>query len=375
MKFIRFFYRGPGLLLVVVGGIVVIGWMIQRGAEKRQTAKTTTAKNQEVGQLHPTSSVDTSVAPKESELSKTRLTPPRTESEPVQTKPVFNAIQQPRALPTLVSFYTQVTATPPVEKPKKKTEPEQLWLPPSIFIPCALVNTVNSSHINTPVVGEVLRDIWQNKKLVIPAGTIVSSFAAGGAVRDRIEVAGSWLLVFSDGRQLKVNGIACVRQANAENEQFGPEDGSAGLLGTLEESDHWSNAKAFIALLMTSVNQVVTAGANSAVNSVSCGGYGGGVVLPDTSQIQAKYLDQLLNGQTGDGRYVHVPAGTEFAIFPLETTHPLNRSIDNSASVKEDAPPLSDNPDVNAIIQNSREIMRAGQQPPANENQTPHYKY
>ena len=123
----------------------------------------------------------------------------------------------------------------------------------------SLVNTVESSHINTPVVGEVLRDVYQNGKLIISAGTIVSSFASSGAVRDRIEVAGSWLLVFHDGRQLKVNGIACVRQANPENQQFGVEDGSAGLLGELKESDHWANAKAFIALLMTSATQAGTA--------------------------------------------------------------------------------------------------------------------
>ncbi len=43
--------------------------------------------------------------------------------------------------PTLISFYAEVAATP------------------SIFIPCALVNTVNSSQINTPVLGEVTDDV------------------------------------------------------------------------------------------------------------------------------------------------------------------------------------------------------------------------
>ena len=147
--------------------------------------------------------------------------------------------------------------------------------------------------------------------LIIPAGTIVSSFAQSGAVRDRIEVAGTWLLVFPDGRQLKVNGIACVRQADPNNQQFGPEDGSAGLQGDLVESDHWANAKAFLALLLTATTQAGTSAVNSALSSSR---FGGGVALPDTSGIQAKYLDQLLNGQTGDGRFVRVPSGTEMAI-------------------------------------------------------------
>jgi hypothetical protein len=56
----------------------------------------------------------------------------------------------------------------------------------------------------------------------------MSSFAQKGAVRDRIEVAGTWLFVFADGRQLKVPGIACDREADPSNQQFGIEDGSAG---------------------------------------------------------------------------------------------------------------------------------------------------
>jgi hypothetical protein len=251
-------------------------------------------------------------------------------------------------------------------------QPEQLWLPPSIFIPCVLVNTVESSHINTPVVGEVLRDVYQNGKLIISAGTIVSSFASSGAVRDRIEVAGSWLLVFHDGRQLKVNGIACVRQANPENQQFGVEDGSAGLLGELKESDHWANAKAFIALLMTSATQAGTAAVSGAVSHGL--GAGVGVGLPDTSPIMAKYLDQLLNGSTGDGRYVQVAAGTEFYIFPTETVLPTHRSVENSATNKEDLPQVSTDPITQQAIQTEREIMRASQ-PKPDENQTPHYRY
>jgi hypothetical protein len=95
------------------------------------------------------------------------------------------------------------------------------------------VNTVESSHINTPVVGEVLRDVYQNGHLIVPAGAVVSSFAQSGAVRDRIEVAGMWLIVYPDGRYLRIHGIACDREADPSNQQFGIEDGSAGLQGEL----------------------------------------------------------------------------------------------------------------------------------------------
>jgi hypothetical protein len=60
-------------------------------------------------------------------------------------------------------------------------EQGRLWLPPSIFIPCALVNAVKSSHINTPLVGGVTRDVVQNNDgvshVIVPVGTIVSCLA------------------------------------------------------------------------------------------------------------------------------------------------------------------------------------------------------
>jgi hypothetical protein len=156
---------------------------------------------------------------------------------------------QREALPQLVSFYAQVQspAPSPAPQPERRKDP-QAWLPPGVFIPCALLNTVESSHINTPVVGEVLRDVYQNGRLIVPAGAVVSSFAQSGAVRDRIEVAGMWLIFYPDGRHLRIHGIACDREADPSNQQFGIEDGSAGLQGELVESDHWANAKAFIAL-------------------------------------------------------------------------------------------------------------------------------
>jgi hypothetical protein len=183
------------------------------------------------------------------------------------------------------------------------------------------------------VVGEVLRDVYQNGHLIIPAGAVVSSFAGSGAVRDRIEVAGIWLIVYPDGRHLRVHGIACDREANPSNQQFGTEDGSAGLQGDLVESDHWANAKAFIALLMTASMQTGTALATSALQASHTTGVVG---LPDTTPIFAKYLDQLLNGETGDGRFVRVPASKEFYVFVTETVLPGDRAIADEKSADDD---------------------------------------
>lgn len=356
MSFLRFFYPGkPGFLLVMVGSVLGIAYLVVVALDKDQALHASKQVTRDLGTVNPTDKVDKSVAQKETVLSNRRLVPgSNSEPEPTPIKnQVFSVPTHPQALPTLVSFYTQVPSPTPSPTPKEQTGEIKYWLPPVTLIPCALVNTVDSSHINTPVIGEVTRDCWERGKLIIPAGTLVSSFAQSGATRDRIEVAGVWLFVFPDGKQLKVPGMALVREADPTNQQFGPEDASAGLEGVITESDHWANAKAFIGLLAMTTTQVATSAASGALNK----GFGGGVALPDTTQIQAKYLDQLLNGQTGDGRYVHVPGGTEFYVFPTDTVLPKNRQIVTNATMTTDTPEKSDNP----MVQAEREIMRGVQ--------------
>jgi hypothetical protein len=382
-KAIEFFYKGPGAIILIAAVVISLGiWMRQKQDRKEATEAKQETKR-ELGTINPKTATAPNAVPQEVNLDKRELAPAY-RSEPAATPqaPIVNNASAP--LPTLVSFYAQVNETPtpspsPIQTPTPRPAPEA-WCPPSRFIPCVLVNTVNSSHINTPVVGKVERDVVcvngldkdgnQRRVINIPAGTVVSCFANAGAVRDRIEVAGTWLFVFPDNRSLKVDGIACDREADPSTQQFGDEDGSAGLRGELVESNHWANAQAFLALLMTTANQAITAGASGALSRVYGGGYGGGVALPDTSGIQAKYLDQLFNGQNGDARYVHVPASTEFYIFPTATIRAAHRTIDNQASSKDEeagvtSSPLAADPSLAAAQQ---ELQMLRQQQSGNQN-------
>jgi hypothetical protein len=384
-RLLRFFVTGPGTLLTVILLGLSICWMI-KSAQDRQAEE---AKKHQVqrplGSVNPTDQVDPAAAQKEKILADRRLIPGSKSdplAPPAQHPPATSAPPQVRALPQLVSFYAQVQATPvpsPAAEPEQPTEPKY-WLPPGTFIPCALVNTVESSHINTPVVAEVLRDVYQGGHLIIPAGAIVSSFAQSGAVRDRIEVAGTWLIVYPDGRQLRVKGIACDREADPANQQFGVEDGSAGLQGELVESDHWANAKAFIALLITAATQTGTAVATSTLQAAHTTGVTG---LPDTTPILAKYLDQLLNGETGDGRFVRIRSSKEFYLCTTEVVYPQKRTIEDQHSndVQEFFNQSSrvggtdSDKALEEAIQTERRIQEAAQPHDRNEFQSPHFSY
>jgi hypothetical protein len=375
-RVIRFFLFGPGAILVVVGIIIGVAGIIHQGQEKQRLEVEKHQVQRPLGQVKPSDAVDKSTAPKEVVLSDRRLSPPTKAEQATQTQAIsLPARQFPQALPSLVSFYAQVSspAPTPTPGPTERRDP-QAWLPPSIFIPCALVNTVESSHINTPVVGEVLWDVYQNGHLIVPAGAIVSSFAQSGAVRDRIEVAGVWIIVYPDGRHLKVRGIACDREADPANQQFGVEDGSAGLQGELIESDHWANAKAFIALLMTATMQTGTAVATSTLQAAHTTGV---TSLPDTTPILAKYLDQLLNGETGDGRFVRVRASKEFYLFVSETIVPSRRTIEEEKAAEEDlskALPSQDDKVLGEAVKMERAIQNAAQ-PERIDDKPPKFSY
>jgi hypothetical protein len=378
LKLIRFFIFGPGAILTVIGIVIGIASIIHQGQEKQKAEAEKRQVRRPLGQVKPTDSVDKSTASKEVILSDKRLSPGSTSEQPAaaQTQPVsLAASQAPRSLPQLVSFYAQVPTSPsPTPVPESSQQTPRAWLPPSIFIPCALVNTVESSHINTPVVGEVLRDVYQNGHLIIPAGAVVSSFAQAGAVRDRIEVAGVWIVVYPDGRHLRVHGIACDRETDPANQQFGIEDGTAGLQGELIESDHWANAKAFIALLMTASMQTGTAIATSTLQAAHTTGV---TALPDATPILAKYLDQLLNGETGDGRFVRVRASKEFYVFVAETIVSSRRTIEEQKSPEEDvskALPSENDKILEQAVNMERQIQNAAR-PQERKDESPKFSY
>jgi hypothetical protein len=380
LKLVRFFMFGPGAILTVIGIIVGVAGIIHQGQERQKLEAEKRQVQRPLGQVKPNDSVDKSTAPKEVILSNKRLVPGSTYEQPApaqaQPIPIPNAPSQ-GPLPQLVSFYAQVpgSSASPTPAPEAGRKDPTAWLPPSIFIPCALVNTVESSHINTPVIGEVLRDVYQNGHLIIPAGAILSSFAESGAVRDRIEVAGVWLIVYPDGRHLRVHGIACDREADPANQQFGVEDGTAGLQGELVESDHWANAKAFIALLMTAALQT---GQSVATSTLQASHTTSVTAFPDTTPILAKYLDQLLNGETGDGRFVRVRSSKEFYVFVTETILPGNRSIMDQRSAEDEAPLKTVPSENDKILEEAVKMERAIQsdaQPQERKDENPRFSY
>ena len=225
---------------------------------------------------------------------------------------------KPRVLP--ISLFTAAANVP--------AQLSNTYAPYGRMIPCETVITIESSKLDTPVIGLVTEDVWHNGELVIPAGTEVHGRASLDRARERIAAAGKWVVVWRDGSplngtELVLSGIALDRQKDDSNGEFGMRDGSAGLLGSLIKTDDFQEVKMFASTFLAGVasgmqqlrNQGTAFGDIVQVPSVS----GRNAALQGTADVLNAYARQIQEAIARDGFYVRVPTGKQFYLYVTET--------------------------------------------------------
>ena len=198
-------------------------------------------------------------------------------------------------------------------------------LPYGRLLKCELVNTVESTNIDTPIIGLITEDVFFDGRLILPAGTEVHGVAEKAAARERIGSEPHWMLVFQDGRQLPISGTVLDNAPDPNNpEAWKESDGSAGLRGYMVASDKYAEAKAILA-------SVISSGAGAfpeTTNLISplTGGatqiQGGGWTDAISAGIRAGgelYSQRLLESLKKDPYYVRVPAGALFYLYVTQT--------------------------------------------------------
>ena len=250
----------------------------------------------------------------------------------VRQKPAAPA--EPAALPELVHMFREAEEVPAQPEPAK---PPRVFAPPGTLIPCQLVITVDSSSLETPVVGVVTEDVWHNQRLIIAAGTEVHSFARHGRVRDRIEVTGTWKFVRQDGREVRINAIALDREYDPDRDSYSLTDGSAGIRGTVTKTDEFLEFKMFAATAIAGASRnakkttrtVFGEFENSSLSNAAIDG---------ASSVADRYAKLMLDQIEGDGLFVRVPAGTEFYVYTLQVFEPKLASV---AGLKQGQRPVN----------------------------------
>lgn len=182
---------------------------------------------------------------------------------------------------------------------------------------------MDSTNIETPIIGLITEDVWHDGRMILPAGTEVHGIAQKNAARERIGSERRWMLVFQDGRELPISGNV-LDYAPEGSDGWKETDGSAGLRGYMIAADKYAEAKAILAAIisagagafpsMTNIISPLTGG----VTQVQQGGYQDAIAAGIQAGGQI-YSQRLLEGLEKEPYYVRVPSGTLFYLYVTET--------------------------------------------------------
>jgi len=227
-----------------------------------------------------------------------------------------------------------------------QTEQKQLsknYAPFGRLIPCELIVTVDSSSIQTPIIGLVTEDIYHNGRLIIPAGTEVHGKAQTDRTRERIASGNNWTLVWSSGEELRLSGVALDREANPSGDGWGITDGSAGLRGRVLKSDDMAEIKLFAATFLSGATGVFSDRQNTVYGSQIASTLKN-APLQGAQSVLETYAKQILDSIQRDGFYVRVPAGKQFYLYVTQTIDESDAAIGGTRLTPNDFAPETNQP-------------------------------
>jgi hypothetical protein len=312
-RFLNFFRSPTGALTLFLLGLIIILLLVNSrrpshvvSSVARKASAKGTATNQ---QLPETVRRDMVPFDPQNAGPKSESTPqPKSQSTP-PSLPLLNVVAETPALPT--------------KEGKKFSED---FAPYGRLIPCELVITVESSSIQTPIIGLVTEDIFHHGQLVIPAGTEVHGAAQVDRARERIASNGRWTLVWQDGQELNVSGLALDRDQDADTGTWGITDGSAGLRGKLLKTDNLAEVKLFVASLLSGAAEAFTQKQVSAFGTFALPSLQNAPLMGAQSVLD-RYAQQILQTIERDGFYVRVPAGKQFYLYITQTVDEKDAKI------------------------------------------------
>jgi len=215
-------------------------------------------------------------------------------------------------------------------KSQSDDSPMSKFAPYGRLIPCELVNTIDSANTKTPIIGLVTEDIYNEGKLLIPAGTEVHGTAQATPIRDHIATGNSWILVWRsktkcNGKELKVKGIALEdgRLAGFEGQKWSLTDGSAGIKGYTVDNRKWSELKAIALKMLSGIGQGMyknnIVGMSGGAAMIASGGTWTDSLGKGLEESADLYADMMLSKIIQDGFFVRCSAGTTFYLYVEQT--------------------------------------------------------
>lgn len=200
------------------------------------------------------------------------------------------------------------------------------FAPFGTLIPCTLVTTVESNNQQTPLIALVSRDVYQNGKLIIPAGTYAHYNGGSTRIRDRVFISGTWVFIWENGKEYRITGTALDREKNPDGEGYAMTDGSAGLRGRKLKTDDYAELKIMLAAALSGFAEGTQERRSTSTGDVITEGSIENGAKEGVSELMERYIEIIEDQMEAEWFYVQVPAGKEFYIYPTQTVEPDLRS-------------------------------------------------
>lgn len=250
-----------------------------------------------------------------------RPPPPKPEPKllPITPKlpemPVAKPPELPPPPPAPLGLFAETIS----QTPEPKTLSED-YAPYGRLIACETIITVDSSSIQTPIIGLITEDIYHAGRLIIPAGTEVHGTAAPDRVRERLASGNAWTLVWQTGEELRLNALALDREFESDTNHvgWGITDGSAGLRGRLIKSDDLAEIKLFAATFLSGAANALTEKEQTVFGTVDSRSLNN-APFKGAEKVLSVYAQRIYETIQRDGFYVRVPSGKQFYLYVLQT--------------------------------------------------------
>jgi hypothetical protein len=200
------------------------------------------------------------------------------------------------------------------------------------LISCETVITVDSSSMQTPIIGLVTEDVYHAGKLIIPAGTEVHGTAKTDHQRERIASGSSWTLVWQNGEEMQIKAIALDREFENNTNQTGWSitDGSAGLRGELIKSDSLAEIKLFAATFLSGAAGALTEKQQTVFGPINSPTLNN-APFAGAQDVLKIYAQQISDSIQKDGFYIRVPSGKQFYLYVLQILDRADASVGGAA--------------------------------------------
>jgi len=282
--------------------------------------------------------------------------PPKLEPTNVPSSPSLSsstASAKPTSLPNVPSNQTPTLS--PISlfadssagiAPVKKLS--AVFAPFGRLISCETVVTVDSSSIQTPIIGLVTENVYFGGKLVIPAGTEIHGTAQTDHQRERIASGNTWTFIWQNGMEMQIKAIALDREFDNSTNQSGwaITDGSAGLRGEVIKSDNLADIKLFAATFLSGAASALTEKQQTVFGPVNSPTLNNAPFAGAQAVLQT-YAQQIFDSIQKDGFYVRVPSGKQFYLYVLQTIDAADASLGGtgfSVNQETDEPTKSTKP-------------------------------